>query len=113
MDNFVNKLSDGSWNISESSSSDFVYDDLWLSSMLSLDDSIVDSSWSISELSLGDVLVLSLDNIVIDCSCLIFDSSFQELVYRSNRSTKAFSLSQWIGKDTSHEKSSGKGEFHC
>ena len=113
MNSFVNILSDGSWNISDTSSSDFINNDLWLSSVLSLDDSIVDSSWSISELSLGDMFVLSLDMIVIDCSCLIFDSCSQELVYRSNWSSEAFSLSQWIGKDTSHEKSSSKGEFHC
>ena len=97
MDSFVNILSDGSWNISESSSGDFVNDDLWLSSVLSLDDSIVNSSWSISELGLGDMFVLSLDNIVIDCSRLIFESSLLELVHRSNWSSEAFSLSQRIG----------------
>ena len=97
MDSFVNILSDGSWNISESSSCDFINDDLWLSSVLSLNDSIVDSSWSISELSLGDMFVLSLDNIVIDCSRLIFESSLLELVHRSNWSSEAFSLSQRIG----------------
>ena len=113
MDSFVNILSDGSWNISESSSCDFINDDLWLSSVLSLNDSIVDSSWSISELSLGDMFVLSLDSIVIDCSCLIFESCSLELVYRSNWSSEALSISQWIGKDTGHEKSSSKGEFHC
>ena len=97
MDSFVNILSDGSWNISESSSGDFVNDDLWLSSVLSLDDSIVDSSWSISELSLGDMFVLSLDNVVIDSSRLIFQSCSLELVHRSNWSSEALSLSQRIG----------------
>ena len=97
VDNFVNKLSDGSWNVSDSSSSDLVNDNLWLSSMLSLDDGIVDSSWSIGELSLGDMFVLSLDNIVIDCSCLIFDSCLLELIHRSNWSCEALSLSQRFG----------------
>ena len=80
MDSFVNILSDSSWNVSGSSSCDFVNDDLWLSSVLSLDNSIVDSSWSISELSLGDMFILSLDNIVIDSSGLIFESCLLELV---------------------------------